>query len=101
DDARKDYIGGAARDGRLAAVFAQLIVGGEARGVHALLVPIRGEDGTVRDGVRIEDCGAKLGLDGVDNGRIWFDHVRVPREALLDRCATVSEDGEYSSPIEN
>jgi len=101
DDARKDYIGGAARDGRLAAVFAQLVVGGESRGVHALLVPIRDEDGTVLDGVRIEDCGAKLGLDGVDNGRIWFDHVRVPREALLDRYASVTADGTYSSPIEN
>src|SRR6478735_3392390 len=101
DDARKDYIGGAARDGRLAAVFAQLVVGGESRGVHALLVPIRDEAGTVLDGVRIEDCGAKLGLDGVDNGRIWFDHVRVPREALLDRYASVTPDGTYSSPIEN
>jgi acyl-CoA oxidase len=101
EDARKDYIGGAARDGRLAAVFAQLIVGGESRGVHALLVPIRDDDGTVLDGVRIEDCGAKLGLDGVDNGRIWFDHVRVPREALLDRYASVTPDGTYSSPIEN
>jgi acyl-CoA oxidase len=101
DDARKDYIGGAARDGRLAAVFAQLVVGGESRGVHALLVPLRDEDGNVLDGVRIEDCGAKLGLDGVDNGRIWFDHVRVPREALLDRYASVTPDGTYSSPIEN
>ena len=39
DDARKDYIGNAARDGRLAVVFAQLIAGGEERGVHAVLVP--------------------------------------------------------------
>jgi acyl-CoA oxidase len=101
DDARKDYIGGAARDGRLAAVFAQLVVDGESRGVHALLVPIRDDDGTVRPGVRIEDCGAKLGLDGVDNGRIWFDHVRVPREALLDRHASVSPSGTYSSPIDD
>ena len=52
-------------------------------------------------GVRIEDCGAKLGLNGVDNGRIWFDHVRVPRENLLDRYAQVAEDGTYFSPIEN
>jgi acyl-CoA oxidase len=101
DDARKDYIGNAARDGRIAAVFAQLVVGGESRGVHALLVPLRDEDGTVLPGIRIEDCGAKLGLDGVDNGRIWFDHVRVPREALLDRYAQVSLDGEYTSAIEN
>src|SRR3954454_22057407 len=101
DDARKDYIGNPARDGRIAAVFAQLVVGGESRGVHALLVPLRDEDGTVLPGIRIEDCGAKLGLDGVDNGRIWFDHVRVPREALLDRYAQVSPDGEYTSAIEN
>jgi acyl-CoA oxidase len=101
DEARKDYIGNAARDGRMAAVFAQLVVGGEPRGVHCLLVPLRDEDGHVLDGVRIEDCGPKLGLDGVDNGRIWFDHVRVPRDALLDRYATVSEDGAYESPIEN
>src|SRR4051812_23351937 len=101
DDARKDYIGGAARDGRLAAVFAQLIVDGESQGVHALLVPIRDDDGNVLPGVRIEDCGAKLGLDGVDNGRIWFDQVRVPRDALLDRYASVTPEGTYSSPIEN
>jgi acyl-CoA oxidase len=100
DDARKDYIGNAARDGRMAVVFAQLIAG-EPRGVHALLVPIRDEHGDPLPGVRIEDCGAKLGLNGVDNGRIWFDHVRVPRENLLDRYATVAEDGTYFSPIEN
>ena len=79
-EARKDYIGNAARDGRLAAVFAQLIVGGENRGVHALLVPLRDERGNVLPGIEIEDCGPKLGLDGVDNGRIRFDNVRVPRE---------------------
>src|SRR4051794_38905975 len=101
DDARKDYIGNAARDGRLAVVFAQLIAGGEERGVHAVLVPLRDEDGETLPGIRIEDCGAKLGLNGVDNGRIWFDHVRVPRENLLDRYAQVAPDGTYTSPIEN
>jgi acyl-CoA oxidase len=101
EDARKDYIGNAARDGRIAVVFAQLIAGGEERGVHALLVPIRDAAGDALPGVRLEDCGAKLGLNGVDNGRIWFDDVRVPRENLLDRYATVAADGTYFSPIEN
>jgi acyl-CoA oxidase len=100
-EAQKDYIGNAARDGRLAAVFAQLVVGGENRGVHALLVPLRDEDGAVLPGIEIEDCGPKLGLDGVDNGRIRFDSVRVPREALLDRYGQVSPEGEYTSSIEN
>src|SRR5215217_4139088 len=101
DGAHKAYIGNAARDGRMAVTFAQLIVGGEERGVHALLVPIRDEHGDPLPGIRLEDCGAKLGLNGVDNGRIWFDHVRVARENLLDRYAQVHADGTYFSPIEN
>lgn len=99
--ARKDYIGNAARHGRMAAVFAQLVVGGETHGVHCLLVPIRDEDGTPLPGVTLSDCGPKLGLNGVDNGRIVFDQVRVPREALLDRYAQVDADGNYMSAIEN
>jgi acyl-CoA oxidase len=101
DEARKDYIGNAACHARMAAVFAQLIVAGESHGVHVLVVPIRDENGNVHDGVRIEDCGEKMGLNGVDNGRIWFDRVRVPRDALLDRYGGVSTDGAYESPIEN
>jgi acyl-CoA oxidase len=97
----KEYIGNAACDGRMAAVFAQLIVAGENHGVHCLVVPIRDEDGGTCDGVRIEDSGEKLGLNGVDNGRIWFDNVRVPREALLNKHADVDAQGTYSSPIEN
>ena len=97
--ARKDYIGNAARDGRMAVVFAQLIVDGAGRGVHALLVPIRDGDGHPQPGVTIEDCGRKGGLNGVDNGRLTFRDVRVPREALLNRFADVAGDGGYSSPI--
>ncbi|MBB5954223.1 acyl-CoA oxidase [Saccharothrix tamanrassetensis] len=98
--ARKDYIGNAARDGRMAVVFAQLVTAGESHGVHAVLVPIRDESGAPMPGVRIEDCGSKAGLNGVDNGRLTFDNVRVPRSALLDRYGSVSADGVYSSPIE-
>ena len=101
DCARKEWIGNAARDGTIAAVFCQLVVGGHERGVHALVVPIRDGKGRPLDGVRIEDIGPKLGLDGVDNGRLWFDQVRVPRENLLDRYASVSPEGEYTSAIEN
>jgi acyl-CoA oxidase len=101
DEARKEYIGNAACHGRMATVFAQLIVGGESQGVHALVVPLRDEDGRVHPAVRIEDDGEKVGLGGVDNGMIWFDHVRVPREALLNRYGDVSPEGVYTSPIEN
>ena len=98
DEDRKDYIGNAARDGQMAAVFCQLHVGGEKRGVHCILVPLRDEKGKVCDGIRIEDCGHKLGLNGVDNGRIWFDDVRVPRENLLDRYAQVQRGRRLLQP---
>jgi acyl-CoA oxidase len=99
DDSRKEYIGNAAAHGRLAVVFAQLQVDGVDRGVHAFLVPIRDEHGDPMPGVRIGDCGAKMGLNGVDNGRLWFDRVQVPWEALLDRYGQVSVDGVYTSPL--
>ncbi|WP_210439671.1 acyl-CoA dehydrogenase family protein [Nocardioides xinjiangensis] len=97
---RKDYIGNAAAHAELAVVFAQLEVGGERHGVHAFVVPVR-DGGRVVDGVRIEDCGPKMGLNGVDNGRIWFDAVRVPRTALLNQFAEVTPEGRYLSPIDN
>ncbi|MGW4093189.1 acyl-CoA dehydrogenase family protein [Nocardia sp. NPDC004750] len=99
--ARKDYIGGAAEHARMAAVFAQLITQGENKGVHCLLVPIRDENGADLPGVTTYDDGLKGGLPGVDNGRIVFDHVRVPRENLLNRYADVAPDGTYSSEIDN
>ncbi len=99
DAAHKDYIGNAAAHGRMAVVFAQLIVGEQRHGVHAVLVEIRDEQGRTAEGVRIEDCGEKLGLNGIDNGRLWFEHVRVPRENLLNRHGDVTPEGEYVSPI--
>lgn len=97
--AHKEWIGNAAAHGKMMTVFAQLQIGDDEYGVHAFLVPVRDDQGNVLEGIRIEDCGHKMGLNGVDNGRIWFDKVRIPRENLLDRYAGVSEDGEYSSPI--
>ena len=99
--ARKDYIGNAAKDGRMAVVFAQLVSQGTNHGVHAWLVPIRDADGNPAPGVTIEDDGPKAGLLGVDNGRLSFDHVSVPRDMLLDRYGQVAEDGTYTSSIEN
>lgn len=103
--ARKDYIGGAAETATMAAVFAQLITTEDGKpvnhGVHCVLVPIRDEDGNDLPGITTSDCEYKGGLPGVDNGRIVFDHVRVPRVNLLNKYGDVAEDGTYSSPIDN
>ena len=96
----KDYLGNAALHGKAAVVFAQLIVEGENHGVHALYVPIRDESGFL-PGIGGEDDGYKGGLNGIDNGRLHFTNVRVPRENLLDRYGSVNSDGLYTSPIES
>ncbi|WP_375389761.1 acyl-CoA dehydrogenase [uncultured Amnibacterium sp.] len=95
----KDYIGNAAVDARAAVVFAQLETLGEQHGVHAFFVPIRDEAGRFLPGVGGEDDGPKGGLNGVDNGRLHFSGVRVPRANLLNRYGDVAPDGTYSSPI--
>jgi len=96
----KEYIGNALHS-KMAAVFAQLIVGGQNHGVHTILVPLRDKDHKTLPGIKVQDNGYKLGLNGVDNGRIWFDQVRVPRENLLDRFGAINDEGEYHSPIDN
>ncbi|MDQ7991072.1 MAG: acyl-CoA dehydrogenase [Propionicimonas sp.] len=95
----KDYLGNAAVDGIAAVVFAQLITGGENHGVHAFYVPIRDGSGAFLPGVGGEDDGVKGGLNGVDNGRLHFTDVRIPRGNLLNRYGDVAADGVYSSPI--
>src|SRR5690606_35259259 len=95
----KEFLGNAALHGRAAVVFAQLITKGVTHGVHAFYVPIRDEQGELLPGIGSEDDGLKGGLNGIDNGRLHFTNVRVPRTNLLNRYGDVAEDGTYSSPI--
>jgi acyl-CoA oxidase len=95
----KDYLGNAALHGIAAVVFAQLITKGVNHGVHAFYVPIRDAEGEFLPGIGGEDDGLKGGLNGIDNGRLHFTDVRVPRENLLNRYGDVAADGTYSSPI--
>ncbi|KJL43860.1 MULTISPECIES: acyl-CoA dehydrogenase [Microbacterium] len=97
--AYKDYLGNAALHGKAATVFAQLITGGVNYGVHCFFVPIRDDEGAMLPGIISEDDGVKGGLNGIDNGRLAFDQVRVPRFNLLDRYGQVAADGSYTSDI--
>ncbi|GAA2860962.1 acyl-CoA dehydrogenase [Microbacterium arabinogalactanolyticum] len=99
--ATKEYLGNAALHGIAATVFAQLITNGVNHGVHCFYVPLRGEDGEDLPGIGREDDGLKGGLNGIDNGRLSFDHVRVPRTNLLNKYGDVAADGTYTSPIDS
>ena len=97
--AQKEYIGNAAVHGQMATVFAKLIIDNTDYGVNAFIVPIRDTNSMVLKGITINDCGLKMGLNGVDNGTISFDQVVIPKENMLDRFASVNDKGEFESPI--
>ncbi|XP_078177053.1 acyl-coenzyme A oxidase 3, peroxisomal-like [Carex rostrata] len=101
ESAQKYWIGGAANHATHTVVFAQLHINGRHEGVHAFIAQIRDSNGNICPNIRIADCGHKIGLNGVDNGRIWFDNVRVPRENLLNSVADVLPDGQYVSSIKD
>lgn len=97
EEAQKYWIGGAAITARWTTAFAQLYVNHTCHGIHPFLVRIRHDNGALVPGVSLADCGHKCGMNGVDNGRIWFDHVRIPHHQMLRKFSQVSLDGVYSS----
>lgn len=99
----KVFLGNVAQHASMAAVFAQLYTpdSDKSHGVHCFIVPIRDSQGEPFEGVRIADNGLKGGLNGVDNGALMFDHVRVPRQNLLNRFGDVDAHGTYTSSIES
>jgi len=101
ETAQKYWIGGAAEAAKWTTAFAQLYIRGENLGVHPFVIRIRDENHAPSPGVTIADCGHKCGLNGVDNGRIWFDQVRIPHDQMLSGLSSVSRDGTYTSVIKN
>jgi acyl-CoA oxidase len=120
--AQKYWITNSAVHARWCVTFAQLIIGGVNHGIHGFLMRIRNDDHSVVAGVRIEDMGHKMACNGVDNGltrsrrapslrappltrprtgKLWFNNVRVPREALLDASSEVSPEGQFSSKVKD
>ena len=97
--AQKYWITNSAIHARYCVVFARLLMGDNDHGVHAFLVRIRNDDHSICKGVRIEDMGHKIGCNGVDNGKLWFNNVKVPYDALLDHHSQI-ENGVFKSSIE-
>lgn len=96
---QKEYIGNAANHGIMATVFAKLIIDDVDYGVNAFIVPIRDENKQPLPNVEINDCGLKMGLNGVDNGTLSFHNVVIPYDNMLDKFASVNDKGEFESSI--
>ncbi|XP_059092261.1 uncharacterized protein LOC131887642 [Tigriopus californicus] len=97
--AQKYWITNGACHAQHIVVFAQLYVDGKNEGIHGVLVRCRDEKLGPMPGVSVEDMGHKMGLNGVDNAKLTFDHVRVPRTNLLNRFSDISEDGKFESQV--
>ena len=79
-----------------AVVIANLTVGGNVVGPHAFVMDFRTADGALVDNVSIDDMGTKTVGNDLDNAWIHFDHVELPRSAMLNRFADIDEDGQYA-----
>ena len=101
-EAMKFWIGGAGKTSNTCVLFAQLIVNGEEHGPHAFIVPLRDRQSHLPlSGITLGDCGMKEGVEGIDNGFILFDQVRIPKANFLNRLSDISLDGVFTSPIKN
>eukprot|EP00095_Tigriopus_kingsejongensis_P008197 maker-scaffold895_size84271-snap-gene-0.25 protein:Tk08197 transcript:maker-scaffold895_size84271-snap-gene-0.25-mRNA-1 annotation:"hypothetical protein LOTGIDRAFT_127454" len=99
--AQKYWITNGAVHAKHVVVFAQLILDGKTEGIHGILIPIRDDNLNVLPDVTVEDMGYKMGLNGVDNAKLSFHNVRVPRENLLNRWSDVTPEGKFESKIGN
>lgn len=96
---QKYWITNGACHANYAIVFAQTIVKGKNEGVNSFIVRVRDDKMKPCAGVTIEDMGYKMGLNGIDNGKLTFKNVRVSRTALLNKLNDVTEDGQFKSDL--
>ena len=97
--AQKYWITNGACHAKHIVVFAQLWVEGKNEGIHGVLVRCRGDDLEPVPGVLVEDMGHKMGLNGVDNAKLTFNNVRVPRVNLLNKFSDITPEGEFVTTI--
>merc|ERR1711990_1405586 len=97
--AQKYWITNGACHAKHIVVFAQLWVKGKNEGIHGVLVRCRGDELEPVEGGTVEDMGHKMGLNGVDNAKLTFDNVRVPRVNLLNKFSDITPEGEFVTTI--
>ncbi|KAG0205246.1 acyl-Coenzyme A oxidase [Mortierella sp. NVP41] len=75
----------------------QTIVDGENHGINWFIVPLRDrKTGKLLPGVTAGDIGHKAGRQGLDNGWIQFTSVRIPRQNMMMKWASMTPEGEFT-----
>ncbi|BDA40509.1 Peroxisomal acyl-coenzyme A oxidase 1 [Coccomyxa sp. Obi] len=97
--ATKWWPGGLGKTSTHVVAMARLFIKGKDFGPHAFVVPIRDMATHLPlPGIKVGDIGPKFGYNGVDNGFLSFNHVRVPLDNMLMRFSKVTAEGEYVPP---
>ena len=99
--ARKFWITNGAIHAHYCVVFAQLMIDGNNEGIHGFLVRIRDDKMKMMPGVTVWDMGHKIGCNGVDNGSLGFENVRIPVKNMLDSTSQISDSGEFISSVKS
>lgn len=76
----------------LGVVIANLIIEGKSLGPHPFILTMRNEKGQLLPGIRIEDMGIKTVANDLDNARVWFDNLRMPKSALLNKFCDIVDN---------
>jgi len=91
EDSYKNWISqGCTADDAVA--VATLVIDGKSYGPHAFMMPIRDIKGELLPGITIGDMGDKTIGNDLDNAWIRFDHVKLPREAILNRYSDIDNN---------
>ncbi|CAI5744914.1 unnamed protein product [Peronospora destructor] len=97
----KWWPGAMARTANFGVVYARLLLGGRDYGVHNFMVQLRDlETHEPLSGVTLGDVGPKIGFNNVDNGYCRFNCVRISRQSMGMRFATVTQEGQYKKNSE-
>jgi len=79
-----------------AIVFARLIIDEKDYGIQSFLMQIRDvKTHRLLSGIVAGDIGPKYGFNMKDNGYMAFNHIRIPRNHMLNRYAEVDREGNY------
>jgi len=73
-------------------VIADLRISGKSYGPHPFLMQMRDDKGELLAGIRLQDMGIKTVANDLDNARVWFDQVRLPKASLLNKYCDIVAD---------
>ncbi|MHC8394949.1 acyl-CoA dehydrogenase family protein [Pseudomonas sp. LB3P93] len=97
----KFWIGNALHAAQVVMVLARLIISGKDEGLHWFRVVIREqENGPLLSGVKVMACDPKGGIHANQVAGIRFCEMRLPLDAMMQRHARFTADGQFISDVQ-